>query len=288
MQSITDNIGMVSVDFGFSKRDIGIPVSPSLYIKAWGEQDSDQLKAVNFTEEYNQALENQPFIKQAMIESDNIDKFYMAYYHRPLYIANFISTVTLYNAPSPPLILVTGCEDIDQIKDPDSLMAKYIKANNVGKLHYINLAKNKDLPSSLKFESLFFDLSSEKEAYVVNLAELNSREFIGLMALSDEIIGVTGNHSLFQALTLGKFPLYESYFSSQAGITHQLARFKHGKKLVPALRYLISPSRKAKILRKIKPFIVPWAKNIITTQSANRFINKLIEQINARNSKTLE
>lgn len=155
------------------------------------------------------------------------------------------------------------------------------------KLHSIENIKFTDLITP---ESSFVRLDSPEERFihVVRIPKIkNYNNYASLFALSKNPVGVTGNLSLFMALTLGKFPVYDINISGQSEVNAYLSTYDKSGLLRPAFYNLIEPEQKAKIIAEHHDLITSWANNTLSSNS-NDVIIKLVEWATTPNHEVHE
>ena len=192
--------------------------------------------------------------------------FYTAYMHNHFNIISYISTVSYLEPNNEPVILSNFPSFLFQFKFFEKFMTRF----GIGRIRHTNLETQ---------EETFFDynLPEGRAVHVVYLPRIkDNTSYYSLFAMSANPVGVTGNQSLFSAITLRKIPFYESHNSYQRGIAPSLNSFDDSGLLAPVFLNSSFPQEVAQATSKYSHLGQKWADNILAKKNANGLINTYV------------
>ena len=193
-------------------------------------------------------------------------RFYTAYMHNIFSIVGYIATVSYLEPDSTPVILSNFESYIFQTTFFETFMKRF----GIGRIRYSNL--------NTQEEDLFdFGLPEGKAVHIIYLPKIkDDMSYYSLFAMSANPVGVTGNQSLFSAITLRKIPFYESHYSSHRTIAPYLATFDDSHLLSPVFLNSSAPQEVAHVISRYSYLGQRWANNILAKKNANDLINTYV------------
>ena len=120
------------------------------------------------------------------------------------------------------------------------------------------------------------DSTEGKTVTIIRLPIIkNPDEYASLFHYSNPVVGVTGNSSLFEVISLGKLPLYDFNMDIQFYVNSDMAIYTEGE-LLNFFDNYINPEEKAAIAKSHRHLIAQWSKKIVESKSLNK---KLIRRV---------
>ena len=203
--------------------------------------------------------------------------FYTAYMHKSLSFAEFTATAALIDQQQDTWVLSNIVQE--QVVSP--AFTSMMKKHGAGIIEFIDLREPENSSEYV------LNSQSRKKVHLVRLPKItSSAQHASLFYFSQPLVGVTGNQSLFIALTLGKLPMYEANLNKQINVNHELAVFADPKRLAPFFNNQINPVKKASIAANAGNLVSEWATKITSQKNANKaIINAVRRSIDTGNTK---
>lgn len=193
-------------------------------------------------------------------------RFYMAYMHNWLKIAEFIGIVSYLEPETTPVILANFGGDLFFTEYFTQLLAKF----GIAEVHTTNAETNAE-------EVFRTSLSAGRSVRLIQLPQIKDQKaYASLFAFAQNPVGVTGNQSLFMAIGLGKIPHYDINLSQQRTINDFLAGFDSTGLLNPVFNNRINPEEKARAIFESEEASKDWVSNILKHKTANDAIETYV------------
>ncbi len=243
---------------GVGRDNDGIFINSRLLKKA------QEKEGASFHSDYQNLIARNPQLGE-ILSNVREGGYYMSYMHKFHKLLEFITMAAFIDGEKETTVLT----NID--------IARFRKEMffNISE-HKIKEIVYQDLQKEGYRQVLSSGRSEGKTVSVIRLPAIRDPDqYASLVYYSSPVVGVTGNSSLFEAITLGKLPFYEFNTDSHLLVNRDLAKLT-GEGLHGFFSPFYRPKRKAKIVKKHADSIREWSDKIIKSKSFNkRFIRAL-------------
>ncbi|MET4696896.1 hypothetical protein [Endozoicomonas lisbonensis] len=239
----------------------GILVNPDLLKDSYRSALSDH---------YQSLKERLPGLAQFIEESAN--NYYVSYMHSGEGLVDFVATASRLEGEKGAWVITNQGKN-----DVFSYFAKSIfTQHGISKIEFKEFRVGLD---PLTTEEVINNLNGQT-VKIFHIPKIDSQhEYYSLIENSNPMVGVTGNSSLFDAITLGKVPFYKANHRHQDQINSQLAALDQSGLLKPFFKNYVDPETKANTIRDYSYQIPAWTKSILEERTFN---SQLAEEIKFR------
>ncbi len=273
--------------FGLEPNQLGIVLNPLLLENL--SNSSELITGTPLGSQFQQLLSERPELEELILNEEGTPEFFMAYMHTNLGFAEFFSIASELSSAKPPVILSNF--DEGQIQDESFRM---LMANQgISSIDYIDLTDNETNTNKISRHEI-----SNRNGRTITLVRPPFIEddfmYHSLFAHAQQPVGVTGNHSLFNAIALKKIPIYDITHPFQHGVNKSLRRFDSSKRLHSIFDNRFLPKEKAFAIVSASHEVTRWSDNIMGNKVANKILVTMIDYLIESNSsffhhmKTLE
>ena len=190
----------------------------------------------------------------------------MAYMHETEHFAEYFA-ITSYLETDTTLWILTN---IRSFQLEESEFRKKLVQEGIGYISFYDLKENLS-------EEIVLDSGSQRRINIVRLPQIDDDDaYTSLFAMSQMPLGVTGNQSLFLAISLGKIPYYSVNTAKQIHVNEQLAAFDPSGQLAAFFQNKYAPRKKAEIIRQNHSQAKAWSEQILEKKLANRILLKVV------------
>ena len=255
------------ISTGLAPQNAGILAKPAVLKK---QKTYSQL---GFYGDFQKLLESSPELKTLLSRTVTGGfslpdyHYYMAYMHQTEHFAEYFAIVSYLEAENSPWIFSNIRPH--QLEDP----AFKISMINAG-IHHISFYDLKENTT----EEIVIGSGSQRRINVVRLPQIDDDDaYTSLFALAQMPLGVTGNQSLFLAISLEKIPFYAVNTAKQIHINELMATFDSSGLLADFFQNTYAPKQKAEVIRLHRSQALAWAQQILGKKLANNLLLKVVD-----------
>ena len=255
------------ISTGLAPKNAGILAKPAVLQK---QKIDNQL---GFYSDFQRLLESSPELKTLLSRTVTTGSglsdyhYYMAYIHQTEQFAEYFSLVSYLEAGDSPWIFSNIRPD--QLKDRE--FKKTLIKEGVDHISFYDLKENIS-------EDILLGSGSRRHINVVRLPQIDDDDaYTSLFAMAQMPLGVTGNQSLFLAISLGKIPFYAVNTDKQLYVNSQMAAFDPSGLLADFFQNGYAPKAKAAVIRQHQSKAKAWSQQILKKKLANNILLKVVD-----------
>ncbi|WP_263079679.1 hypothetical protein [Endozoicomonas sp. Mp262] len=248
-----------SVKLGLGKDRDGILIAPHVLNKVRKGKDMR-----GFSKDFKAALDQHPKLGDILNQSKRSDgkpHYYMAYKHTEDAFGEFVALAGYMEEDEQDFWVLSNMDE-STVNHP--VFKKLLRENGIANVVFHT--------QSYEVKNISLEENpSGKTAHLVHLPLLVDNQYTALFALSEEVVGVTSNQSLFLAITLNKLPIYSPFAPFQERVNPELAKFGQSV-FAGVFKNEIDPYQKALIAKQNIQHLARWRKDIMTNKVVNRIL----------------